>query len=63
MVWNSVSEFFQMGGYGLYVWGSVVVVFGFMAVEQVILSMRKRTIREYLRKVSRFESEEMNHEG
>lgn len=22
MQWNSVSEFFHMGGYGFYVWGS-----------------------------------------
>jgi len=22
MVWNSASDFFAMGGYGLYVWGS-----------------------------------------
>jgi heme exporter protein D len=22
MIWNSVADFFAMGGYGLYVWGS-----------------------------------------
>lgn len=63
MVWNSVSEFLDMGGYALYVWGAVVVVFGFMAVEQVILAMRRRTILGYLNKVRRFDSEEMEHEG
>jgi len=25
MNWNSASEFFAMGGYGLYVWGSYAV--------------------------------------
>ena len=25
MNWNSAAEFFAMGGYGLYVWGSYAV--------------------------------------
>ena len=33
MHWNSVSEFFAMGGYGLYVWGSMGVTAGVMAAE------------------------------
>ena len=37
MIWASMSEFFAMGGYALYVWGSFVVVFGFMAGEVVVL--------------------------
>ena len=41
MVWNSVGEFLSMGGYGLYVWGSVVVTFGFMISEVLILKFRK----------------------
>lgn len=40
MVWNSVSEFFSMGGYGLYVWGSVVVTFFFMISEVILLKIR-----------------------
>jgi heme exporter protein D len=24
MIWNSVGDFFAMGGYGLYVWGSTM---------------------------------------
>jgi len=31
--WNSASEFFAMGGYGLYVWGSYVVTAAFMLAE------------------------------
>ena len=27
MIWHHWSDFFAMGGYGLYVWGSVAVVF------------------------------------
>lgn len=63
MVWNSVGEFLEMGGYGLYVWGSVLVTFGFMAAEQVILVLRRRTILEYLGRVRRFDDEEVANEG
>lgn len=33
MNWNSAGEFFAMGGYALYVWGSVVVTALLMSVE------------------------------
>ena len=36
MIWNSASEFFAMGGYALYVWGS----FGVCALA---LAVRART--------------------
>ena len=48
MVWNSFGEFFHMGGYGLYVWGSVIVTFGFMLTEMVLLKFRRRTVIELL---------------
>ena len=35
MIWNSWSEFWTMGGYGLYVWGSFGVTALFMALEVV----------------------------
>jgi len=37
-----VSEFFAMGGYGFYVWGSYGVTFAFLAVEVALLMKRKR---------------------
>jgi heme exporter protein D len=40
MIWNSWSDFFAMGGYGLYVWGSVVVTFGLMFGELLLLATR-----------------------
>ena len=40
MIWNTWSDFFAMGGYGPYVWGSCVVVAGCMAVE--VLALRAR---------------------
>ena len=63
MVWNSVGEFLDMGGYGLYVWGSVIVTFGFMLVEHVVLVLRRRTILEYLGRARRFDDEENEDEG
>jgi heme exporter protein D len=37
-----MSEFFDMGGYGFYVWGSYFVTLGAMALEPVLVSLRKR---------------------
>ena len=35
MIWNSWSEFWAMGGYGLYVWGSFGVTAMCVALEMV----------------------------
>lgn len=40
MSWNSASEFFAMGGYGLYVWGSYGVVAALMLVEPLLARHR-----------------------
>jgi len=45
MIWDSWSDFFAMGGYGLYVWGSVSVVLIFIAGELMELAWRGRAIR------------------
>jgi heme exporter protein D len=37
-----VSEFFAMGGYAFYVWGSYGVTLALLAVEVVLLLKRKR---------------------
>ena len=42
MNWSSVGEFFAMGGYGLYVWGSYAVTFVCIAFELASLAMRRR---------------------
>ena len=47
--WHSVSDFLNMGGYGLYVWGSVSAVFLFIALELIELAWRRRTILQQLR--------------
>jgi heme exporter protein D len=45
MIWNSLSEFWAMGGYGEYVWGSFGVAALFMAIEVAQVSYeRKQTL-------------------
>ncbi len=41
MRWQSWADFWAMGGYGLYVWGSMVVTFSLMALE-VIMARQAR---------------------
>ena len=42
MNWNSASEFFAMGGYGLYVWGSYAVTLVALLVEPWLAARRHR---------------------
>jgi len=42
MLWNSASEFFAMGGYGLYVWGSFGVCALTMVAEPLMVRHRRR---------------------
>ena len=42
MNWGSWDNFWMMGGYGLYVWGSYAVTFALVAAEITQLRMRRR---------------------
>ena len=44
MSWNSVGDFFHMGGYGLYVWGSYAVTLAVIAIEAAVLIAKERRI-------------------
>ena len=44
MHWNSASEFWAMGGYGFYVWGSFGITFLCMAIEVFLLRKHKQNI-------------------
>jgi heme exporter protein D len=46
--WTSASEFFAMGGYGLYVWGAYGVTALCMAVEPILVAARHRHARRDL---------------
>lgn len=45
MQWGSWAEFWAMGGYGLYVWGSFAVTFVCMAGEMIALIQTERAAR------------------
>lgn len=49
MQWNSVSEFFAMGGYAVYVWGSFGATAVAMAVEMLQIRHRRLELWENLR--------------
>lgn len=44
MSWGSAQEFFAMGGYGLYVWGSYGVAAVCIASELWLLRQRRRAL-------------------
>lgn len=44
MIWSSWREFFAMGGYALYVWGSVAVVLATLVGESLALRWRRNAI-------------------
>lgn len=48
MNWASWSDFAAMGGYALYVWGSYGVALVLLAMEIVLLVLRKRSILQQL---------------
>jgi len=41
MNWNSPEEFFAMGGYALYVWGSFLMTAAALTVEITMLRLRR----------------------
>ena len=49
MQWNSVSEFFAMGGYAFYVWGSFGITALVMAIEMGLIRARRRELIDQLR--------------
>jgi heme exporter protein D len=44
MLWNSAGEFFAMGGYGLYVWGSFGVCVLTMVAEPLLVRHRRKVV-------------------
>ncbi len=44
MQWSSWSEFFAMGGYGIYVWGSYIVACACVISEVWLIARRRRTL-------------------
>ena len=50
MQWHSVAEFFDMGGYALYVWGSFGATAVLLALEVLVLRQQRKTLLARLRR-------------
>ena len=48
--WNSAADFFAMGGYGFYVWGSFGACALAMIVEPMLLAKRRNEVLHSLRR-------------
>ena len=46
--WSSFSDFLQMGGYALFVWGSYLVTILALAIEIALLRSRNKALRKTL---------------
>lgn len=56
MNWQSWETFWAMGGYGLYVWGSVGAVLLFIVAELVGLALSRRALLNDIRHENRSEA-------
>ncbi|MEE8327829.1 MAG: heme exporter protein CcmD [Nitrosomonadaceae bacterium] len=62
MNWASWSDFFAMGGYGFYVWGSFLVSFICMVGEVILVLNRRRTLLRQLSLIHKVTQHEQNNE-
>ncbi len=62
MNWAGWSDFFAMGGYGFYVWGSFLVSFICMVGEVVLVLNRRRTLLRQLSLIHKVTQHEQNNE-
>jgi heme exporter protein D len=53
----SVAEFFDMGGYALYVWGSFGATALLMIVEPILVGNRRRDVLQRIARMIRVKSE------
>ncbi|MDP2751615.1 MAG: heme exporter protein CcmD [Rhodocyclaceae bacterium] len=57
MIWNSPADFFAMGGYAFYVWGSFGACALAMIVEPWLATHRRTTILNSLSKLNQDNNE------
>jgi heme exporter protein D len=54
----SVAEFFDMGGYALYVWSSFGVTAVLMVIEPLLLRKRRQSVLQRISRIIRMNTEE-----
>lgn len=57
MQWTGLREFWDMGGYGLYVWGSYLVMAAIIAFEIYQLKKGRGRTLSLLKRMRKFENE------
>lgn len=57
MEWASWSDFWAMGGYGMYVWGSYAVTVLAIVVEIILLRHGRKETLKRLRRMRRWEEQ------
>ncbi|HLB13830.1 MAG TPA: heme exporter protein CcmD [Burkholderiales bacterium] len=62
MSWGSAAEFFAMGGYAPFVWGSFAVVALCMIVEPLVVRARRRRALDALKRAS-LAARQVGHEA
>lgn len=55
MEWASWSDFWDMGGYGVYVWGAYAVTFALVLMEIILLRRSARDTRRRLKRMRQWE--------
>ncbi len=55
---SSISEFFYMGGYALYVWGSFGVTAILMVIEPLLVRQRRKNAISRIARLIRIKSEQ-----
>lgn len=56
MNWGSWADFWAMGGYGVYVWGSYFVAGVVLVTEVVLVRQRRGNVLDHLRRRARAEA-------
>lgn len=56
MEWASWNEFWAMGGYGLYVWGSYGATFFALLIEIIFLMRSRKETLKRLKRLQRWET-------
>ncbi|MFZ5511240.1 MAG: heme exporter protein CcmD [Pseudomonadota bacterium] len=62
MNWGSPAEFFAMGGYAFYVWGSFGLAAALMALEPLLLRHRRKAALTELRRELKAKQEASDEE-
>lgn len=57
---EEMSEWFAMGGHGLYIWGSYFVTALFMIVEVILVMRRRRSVVQRLGRMIRMKDSEVS---